>query len=252
MKLGRAEANLRELRARVGPFLEGVSHEFRGEIDPERGKFAAYFVVNNEPPPEWSLMVGDLVHNVRSTVDHLVWGWVPRRHRSARTAFPILDDRDDFFCAVTLPARRKRRGPLTGLAPESARFQLIESVQPYNGQHGAEFHPLHNLAALSNEDKHRTMLGVTAGIPSDELPQLRIVESRNVELSNLWVKTTRPLQDGDQVMGADAAFGPDPHLEVEANIPIDVAFGEVMVTTRGLPDLITSVRDLMSRARELG
>lgn len=206
MKLGRAEAHLRDLRERVGPFLEGVSHDFRGEIDPEAGKFAAYLSVSNEPPPEWGLLVGDLVQNVRSALDHLVWGWVPKSRRTNRTAFPIFDDPDEFLCAVTLPARKKRRGTLTGLAPDSERFKLIESCQPYHGEHGPEFHPLRNLASLSNEDKHRTLLGITAGIPSDETPQLRIVESRDVELSNLWVETTRPLQDGDQVMGADAVF----------------------------------------------
>jgi hypothetical protein len=248
-KLDRADAHLQDLRSQVGPFLGGPTHDFRGEIDAHAGKFAGYLVVHQEPPIEWSIIVGDFVHNLRSALDHLACLLVPKPGRA--TAWPIYDDREDFDCAVRLAAKRKRRGPLTGLDPDGVAFKFIELAQPYNGDHGAHFHPLHNLAALSNEDKHRAILAVTAGIPSDEPPKVTI-DATNVEISNMWVQTAKPLKDGDQFMGADAEVtGPDPELEVDADIPFDVAFGEVMVTTRGLPQLLETVREVVNTAAKI-
>jgi hypothetical protein len=243
-KVDRADKHLQELVARVGPWAEDVPHEFRGEINPVAGNYAAYLVVRKAPPIEWSIIVGDVVHNLRSALDHIACMLVPKPTRA--TAFPIFHDREDFDCGVRLAAARNRRGPLTGLSPESAAFQFIEQTQPYRGPHGPESHPLFALRELSNEDKHRTVLGLAVGIPIDSDPKVRIVSERDVELSNPWVQTARPFQDGAQVMGADAKItGPDPQVEVEVDFPFGIAFGKHMFTMDGIPKIAALVREIV-------
>ena len=91
-------------------------------------------------------------------------------------------------------------------------------------------------SARLNEDKHRTVLPLAVGIPDDSEhpPQFAAVNARNVELTNAWVQITpKPLKDGAQVMGADATIpAQHPHVEVEIDLPFDIAFGEPMVTVR--------------------
>ena len=100
--------------------------------------------VTSPPPIELSVLVGDVVHQLRSAVDHIAYelvraaGNTPTR----RTAFPALIERprqlviDGGVCAEALVA--------------------VDDVQPYQWQ-DSRTHPLSVLTELWNIDKHRTL-----------------------------------------------------------------------------------------------
>ncbi|MGD0197386.1 MAG: hypothetical protein ABSC56_05715 [Solirubrobacteraceae bacterium] len=247
-RIDRAQSKLDDLNAEVGPWIKDESNELRGEVHPDTGKFVGYIDLRGEPPIDWSIEVGEIVHNLRASLDSLVWLMVPRRRRTIRTCFPIHTDPDEFACAVTLPARKRRPGPLTGLDPASAPFAFIEAAQPYNGPHGAEYHPLFIIRELSNEDKHRTILARTIGIPtSDGKPVINFfTNDLEVIRESVWLKVDGPVIQGAPVMGGDVQItGKNPQMKVEAGLPLSVAFGKPMLVVSGLAQVVQETRRLI-------
>jgi hypothetical protein len=250
LKLKRAHKHLAKLDAKVRPWIEDVPHDFRSEIDAEAGEYAAYVVINKTPPLGWSIIVGDFVHNVRSALDQFAYLLVPGAGR--HTAFPLYDDREDFDCAVRLAAKRRRRGPLTGLDPDSRAFALIELAQPYRGEHGAKYHPLHTLRELSNEDKHRTILGSAVGIVTRDGEAKLSIDCGDIEYTNFWIVTDRPMEHDAQVMGADVKItGDNPHMSVEVDLPVSVAFGKQAVVVSGLAQILNTAVAFIDGAAKL-
>ena len=79
------------------------------------------------PPLRLGVILGDLVHNLRSTLDHLVWQAVVRQgdvEPTTQHQFPICDDESSW------PAASKRR--LKGVA--AVDQEAIREVQPFRGQ----------------------------------------------------------------------------------------------------------------------
>jgi hypothetical protein len=124
-----------------------------------------------------SPLIGDLVHNLRSALDHIAHALASLKgppHRG--TAFPISSNRTKFFEREKDPPRRftstSGMNKLTGMRPAAQTF--IERCQPY---HGGGNSLLFSLATLDNEDKHRA-LNVTQMIPkywgSETIPGVEV------------------------------------------------------------------------------
>ena len=96
-------------------------------------------------PQEAQVIAGEIVHNLRSTLDNLIWMLAYRNsgHEVKNTQFPIAYSRQEF------DQQRKRR--LKGLTP--TQIDVIEKLQPYNGGVWLQM-----LAELSNPDKHRHLI----------------------------------------------------------------------------------------------
>lgn len=100
-------------------------------------------------PERWSVLVGDILTNLRATVDHAFWaaavmhsGQPARPHQ---LTFPITTDATSFA--------RKTRELSSLVAPEV--WELVDAVQPFHGGDQAYTSPLEVLRWLSNIDKHR-------------------------------------------------------------------------------------------------
>jgi hypothetical protein len=123
-----------------------------------------------EPVPiEFSTIGGDLVHNLRSALDHLAWqlvlsdGGTPGRH----TSFPIYRDEADFDQRVRNPPKRSK-SPLEGIDRTGPKWALVEQIQPWWPEY-IDFWPV---ASFSNRDKHQgllTSVSFTEAIELDEL-----------------------------------------------------------------------------------
>lgn len=119
-----------------------------GEFD-EVGR-SVLLSIERAPELPWytGMMIGDVLHSLRSALDHTAWALVkagsePNPKAERLVQFPIYDDPADF--RRTLPSR------LPGISDEQRA--IIESVQPYSeGEYSAAFA---TLAQMSNDDKHR-------------------------------------------------------------------------------------------------
>jgi hypothetical protein len=114
------------------------------------------------PPLRFSVICGDIVHNLRSALDHLVWqlviaeGSEPGKWNS----FPIYTDSDAFTRDVRCRKKKRGPGPLAGIDPKGDAWAFIEELQPYNSRKlgmDPTHHQLFVLHTLSNTDKHRTL-----------------------------------------------------------------------------------------------
>lgn len=154
LRVLRAREHLQELDKHIQDYL--VSKPYRLTVQPDAALSVYRITVHHTPPPlELAAIVGDVLHNLRSALDHLArqlvlaHGGVPvDGGGGGTTTFPITSPEFD-------PARR--RGPVKvagGIAP--AALQLLESLQA-DQQAAPDQDPLWLLHHLNNIDKHRTL-----------------------------------------------------------------------------------------------
>lgn len=156
-KLDRAEKHLNDLKTEIAQYTiaepKGISTQFESQIPEVRNKPGISVRVNlqTQPGPTMPLIVGDMIQNTRSALDHLAFALVLRNraHPTPNTQFPIFDD---------------RLGPQGGvrqvdIQPRASRLAnaLIEKLQPYYRTDDPSLHPLAMLQELSNIDKHRRL-----------------------------------------------------------------------------------------------
>jgi hypothetical protein len=153
LKIDRAKEHLDSLRAECEAFSDREPYTWFTEFEDRPDELREYEVfaeIHENPHPYLGLIAGDVIQNLRSALDQLVWSTIDPARRSNETGYPISLTKDGY----------KSLGPqrLAG-ATDPART-LIEKTQPYNWGARAKDHPLAILRHLSNLDKHRTLLPV--------------------------------------------------------------------------------------------
>ena len=107
---------------------------------------------------EWAVTIGEIVHNLRSALDHLVWQLVRDNggQPSEANMFPIvsLESRDDW--------ERISKNKLKGVSDEMK--ERIKGIQPFAVLAPYDVTALSKLHHLSNVDKHRRSLQLTRSI----------------------------------------------------------------------------------------
>src|SRR6266542_3023483 len=73
-KLARADEHLGLINERMDEFINGESYRVDTEQDRQTDEVVLYVeVLGPVPIEEWGAVIGDSTHNLRSTLDHLVW-----------------------------------------------------------------------------------------------------------------------------------------------------------------------------------
>ena len=98
------------------------------------------------PPLRLAVLVGEIIHNLRSAIDHLLWQLVVANGQEPgeRHQFPVYDDKSKYKAAV----KRKR---ITGIS--AAAEALVQGLQPYHAVDPTH-DPLWLLHNLHIRDKH--------------------------------------------------------------------------------------------------
>ena len=222
-KLSRAQHHLDALEAEVSQFLqmnpytvvEEVKYDARDLLG--AAAIAHIFRVHvHRERPEWGLLIGDCVHNLRSSLDHLVWQLAGGRGNT-KTEFPIA--RDSKWYESNAPKKFPHVGP-------DAR-KIIKSFQPcYRRPNDPEGDPLWVLNDLANIDKHR-LLHTTAvayiphygGLPPDK--------PSDVILGVQFPMGRRPFHDGAEIARYNItreSGEPPPDMKVEVEFAFDITF----------------------------
>lgn len=147
-KMRRAKKHLQQMEAayRQVELENGHSLPFEVQIGAgQTGDFGRMVY----PGPDWSLMVGDSVQNMRAALDHCTWALSSREVRNRRPneiEFPIFDSRAKYSSGK---AKRLRGVPDEAVA-------IIDTLQPSAyGNQNPHFHPLWLLHDLARIDRHR-------------------------------------------------------------------------------------------------
>ena len=159
VKLQRAYEQLDAFYGEMAAFLDTDPYEPRVQFRRVPGNltapivkdFAIRMIVKKPCPPMWSVIIGEIVHDLRSALDHSIFELVIHAtgtwlSEESRTQFPIFID-DAKYDTSSLPMLR-------GVSDNAA--VLIKSFQPFATGEGTKS-PLWHLCQLSNFDKHRSI-----------------------------------------------------------------------------------------------
>src|SRR6185369_15898895 len=153
-RLIRANENIHNLDREVGRFIESGEYRVFSYEDKETLLKAVQYHKSRTVPLRFSVLAGEIIHHLRSCLDHVVWqfsgDWYRRSNRSV-IEFPIFETR---------PIKPKRiaafNGKIRGISDPGA-LMLIERLQPYNATYSIDFPPLiiHKMDII---DKHRELV----------------------------------------------------------------------------------------------
>jgi hypothetical protein len=219
LKLDRAKQHIQLLNAAVAHFGERDPYGEESELEGAPGlrrEYVMRFKMNRQPPREWSETIGDCLHNLRASLDYLVWAlWiessgVPTKPQDVM--FPIVGERSSFA--------RARQVRIAGL-PASAQ-DAIERLQPFHAAEPAQ-HPLSVLQELNNHDKHRFLRTAVAAVAKAELD----VTEREMAVVEKYTLTEGIVNDGDELFRATLrSLGRGPRLGMVVRTTYTIAFDQ--------------------------
>ncbi len=204
LKIGRAKELLDGLDAEVRAWNETVPYTGTIQINAEKTRASLVIKVNNEAPIiRWSLIIADIFHNLRCSLDHLVWAIGVHESPTvtplnSRIQFPIWDTRPG-------PDVMKN---IKSLSP--AVRAAIESVQPYSLPYPSlPLHPLSILRDIDNTNKHRLLRTVIASVGKCEV----VLNPRDdIQDSPRTFMYTGDIKDGTEAIVTTFDF-PHPNME---------------------------------------
>lgn len=233
IKVERSKKHLCDLEDSRNRFIDSKPYRIGRESNTQTG-YNTYRVFDIQAPPvEIGLIAGDVIHNLRSALDHLSYqlvlsnGAVPTK----QTAFPVFDDETKYKAGLA--------GRVKGMAQSAV--DAIDATEPYQGGKGAGLWVLHYLDVA---DKHHALLtpliNVTAA--SFTIPGFWERDYRGVGGIS-FPNFGKPLKDGDVIATREA------EMDNDMNLNLDVAFTEpeviegkpVVETLKRLVDLVNDL-----------
>jgi hypothetical protein len=243
LKVGRAEAYRDSFDARRKRLNEGGFYAFTPKIEREGLDHSYYPVKPQRVPDEFSVDLGDCIHNLRSALDHLACHLVriSGGKDPDRASFPVCQD--EF-----------RKNGYTWLKEPSLHIDVrpdirdrIDAVQPYKGtKTGQRLLLLHKLDII---DKHRSLIitALAAANVNKTINQANCADARRYPSGSVSWISPKPLQDGEKCITYTHEV---PRLEIDPylKVGVDILFGD------GSPasgqSVVTVIADLVRLVRD--
>ena len=250
MKFARAVHLANELRGRVDEW--STSETLLAELKQVDDHTAEYRMIVRAPAPvdEWSLILGDVVHNLRSVLDVVTWGLanldgqVPAR--PAQVSFPLTRDEADW---------QQRIKTLESIP--SVYRERLRSIQPWAegvAREESTFGLLHEMDIL---DKHRGLISGKVRIGNVYLGNLQLNlepddEAGYESLTAQMQKTPVVAQDGTVILTFHhpssvmrPAVG---HVaKVDVSFALDVGSAKEVFLSGFLNEVISTLRESLDR-----
>ena len=193
-KLDRADESIHNLNLEISSFLRD-NYRIERHFDAQSRKYVFSAFGESEVPPRFSVLIGEVLYNLRSALDHLVTQLArigPGGGKDNVLEFPICRTSESF-------KRSCERGKIHGVSPDAAK--VIENLQPYRASSPVETSTLLILHDLNRADKHRLLVVVvTAVVMADALVFTKSNTDFNViGMSPPTPTGTRPTKDGTEI-----------------------------------------------------
>lgn len=170
-KLKRTRENIGDLESEISAFFQGGEYPVLPEDDRELLLKAIQYHKSRVIPLRFSVLVGEIVHHLRSCLDHVIWEFSDETYRLKyfwKIEFPVVEVRPS-----DKDSKARYEGKIKGITGARLR-EFIEKLQPYNTPDPIEC-PLLILHKMDVIDKHRELVLCT-GTGVRELPMGVIVE----------------------------------------------------------------------------
>lgn len=192
------------------------------------------------PTDRWSLMLGDIINNLRSCLDHCVYALavigsgeeIPPKYWGLK--FPICKNQSDF----------DKEAPNSLLNVQKPAFDTILAAQPFDNLDA----PLWLLKEFSNADKHRIIHLTVAFLREFSFYDTKTIGRESVKVTYGYTyesggKLIIPLYDGFQI--GSTQFGTvevSRAADVQSDAVFEVIFDESALTPhRGVCDLLGEI-----------
>ena len=218
-KIERAEEHIQNLKAEIDAFFLSDPKPYRivREAEDEGRSYRWIGFEDRALPLRFAVITGEIIHHLRSSLDHLVVAMVLHKGKAVSTdhGFPITETPEKFKAAVD-------GGKIKSISLSAQR--LIESKQPYNTRDGTASSILNALHRNDIEDKHRLLLVVAACAFMDSM-SINADDRGHPVTHNLSIfPPTRLTKEGVKIAGIG---GPkSPKFDPDAKFSPVIAFDE--------------------------
>ena len=251
LKVERAQKHILELQADIEGFYEIKPYLTVAKRDPNTRQMVYRLDVCSDPPDRFSVITGDVLQNLRSALDHLVWQLVEANGNTpvSTNAFPICEGLGEYQSPRT-------ERLVKGVAPSAKK--PIDDTKPYHGGNDT----LWKLHRLNNVDKHRLLITVGGafrhmdigpilmghlieGAKGQSVIDPSIIAKQKFSLQLRPTDRLFPLKQGYELF-RDA---PDAEWNKDVTFAFEIAFGEPQVaegeplleTLQGMKDLVNNL-----------
>jgi len=236
-KLNRANENIFNLNSEISLFLKagpdgGIAKGNQKALEKWRD-----FHDERKIPPRFAVLAGEIVHHLRSCLDHIAWMLSSdeyRRTNETAIAFPIL---------TVAPSNKKAQSSynrnIKGITGAAARG-LIEELQPYRSANPID-DPLAIVHDLDRIDKHRDLV--------------LVVPTFDMLINFPWRMLSTKMIGGGLETGENAFVGESEH-EIKLQLSSHIAFAEIggrknQPVIPALTELANKIGDVLGRFSEL-
>ncbi|MFI0937443.1 hypothetical protein [Streptomyces sp. NPDC021020] len=246
LKIAQAARHARDLESRLQIWAANDPVATEGSLAKDGRRWELRLKIRTYPPLlEWALVLGDCLHNLRSSLDGLVWqfahidGRTPPNPRALQ--FPVIRDQSKWA-----DARKRNLQTVPDLVAER-----IELLQPFNRPaEDISKDPLVLLSDLNNTDKHRSNMVVETKIHGIS-QRMQVVfenpEKANQNLPPRLILHASPISDGGLVM------------ELETRNPMTSVIGEfspsfqfTLETSNGHAEVTSTLKQLADYVGQVG
>jgi hypothetical protein len=256
-KVDRAIEHLKALDLGCQVFLETKPYYVAAEFEPDAGCHAVLLRVRQRVPLALSVVLGDLLHDLRSALDQAAWLlacrsnpvedlWQPNTAQVIE--WPFLDD----------PAKLSHHGLGCRIADDARA--VLDRAQPYQGTNRSR--ALEQLNLLWNIDKHRVVHGGFAQIDISKIsfvPKAIHIEEIESRTDIVWPANRAAV---DRTPIAYVYFRPPPpgvaptaqvdvHGEPSAQIIFGASGGGRGYTINALAQIVRHVADTLGEVATL-
>jgi hypothetical protein len=196
-KLERADQNILNLETEISAFFNSCEYPTIPNPKDDKWQKAVDYHKNLVIPIRFGVLTGEIVHHLRSSLDHIVWIFSSkkaRREHGSVIAFPIL-------CHNPSSPREIERfeRQIQGITDGRVRNRIV-ALQPYHRGCNAIDDPLAIVHQMDKTDKHRELVLIGSGVnfvlPSNVSPKLAEALSLHVQ--------SKPLSMRQQAIIGDA------------------------------------------------
>jgi len=224
IKIQRAKDHIANLRREKDAWIGRKPYRLTSNVNTKGGKIMLNINVIEPIPDQFSAIMGDAIHNLRSALDHLVWALVIANGETPTEVnqFPI-----NYNLASLEKAIPKC---LKGVDPKA--ISAIKKLQPHKGGYGNPGNEiLWSLYDLDRIDKHRMILLVGA---AHTKTQLRFSIGYPPQKGFRWIgppivaanqALAVPVEDGKTVAEIDIIPLP-PEVNLYGAITMEILFGD--------------------------
>ena len=222
-KLERAEASIEEMARQWREWIDGDAYAPRIDEDRDRREYRLFFDFSKPVAPRFGVRIGEIAHNLRSALDHLVWreaaellGSEPTDKQAGEIAFPIWTTR----------VRFKKSKVKRYVSPDA--WAIIERHQPYTRGQPKRSQALAMLHWINRVDKHRLLHYGTVSLGFfNPLWLIEFNPHARVLDATIQAPLGQPLKRETEVARYHfAADTPEPDVRVQRAPTTNVSFGD--------------------------